>query len=106
METGEVLPGFEGGGRKVSQTEKVRIRGVVERTRVTVVEVAGRGQESVDDIAPDKMVEDSNQEDFNMTTTEDEGDMSADPPVEDGRWEMEVARVYERTMVELGETLG
>ena len=110
VETGEVLPGFEGGSRKVSQTEKVRIKGVVERTRVSVVAVAGKGAESVDGIAQDNPVDDSNQEDVSIgLTTEDEeedGDVSMDGGGGHRSWEMEVARVYERTIIELGDTLG
>lgn len=106
VETGEVLPGFEGGGRRVSQTEKVRIKGVVERTRVGVVAVAGKGEESVDGTTLDGMAEDSNAEDMSVSMTEEEGDVEMDGVGGHGRWEMEVARVYERTIVELGETLG
>lgn len=111
VESGEGLPGFVGGGRKVSQTEKVRIRGVVERTRVRVVEVAGRGAGSVDGGAVESAVEESGAEDGGVSFTEEEGvvedvDMDSDGVGGHGRWEMEVARVYERTIVELGETLG
>jgi len=43
VETGEALPGF-GGGRVVSGTEKVRVRSLVERTRVGVMEAFKRGE--------------------------------------------------------------
>lgn len=103
VETGEVLPGFEGRGRRVSQTEKVRIKGVVERTRVSVVEVAGKGEESVDGTTQDGIAEDSN---MGMSVTEDEGYAEVGEMDRYESWEMGVARVYERTVVELGETLG
>ncbi|KAI9872079.1 MAG: hypothetical protein M1830_002088 [Pleopsidium flavum] len=106
VETGETLPGFEGGGRRVSQTEKVRIKGVVERTRVGVVEVAGKGEESADGTTQDGMTEDSNVEDISVSVTEEEGDVEMDGGDGHGGWEMEVARVYERTIVELGDSLG
>jgi len=105
-ESGEVLPGFVGGGRKVSQTEKVRIKGVVERTRVHVVEVAGKGGGSGDGVVQESAGEDSNVEDVGMSMTEEEEDVDMDGDGEHASWEMEVARVYERTIVELGESLG
>lgn len=105
-ETGEVLPGFAGGGRKASQTEKVRIRGVVERTRVHVVEVAGKVGGSLDGMAQESGAEESNLEDVGLSMTEEEEDVDMDGSGEHASWEMEVARVYERTIVELGESLG
>lgn len=95
IETGEALPGFSGGRGKVSVTEKVRVRGVVERGRVVVVEVAGGGTEGGE--TGDEEGEDE----------EEDGDDGEDMMVEGnhGRWEMEIARVYERTVVELGLAL-
>ena len=100
FETGEALPGFEGGRSKPSTTERVRIRGVVEKTRVTMVEVAGKGGSTIDagSIAPT---------DAESTTDFDEADSMEITQREenDGRWEMEVARVYEKTIEELGMVL-
>lgn len=103
VETGDTLPGFEGGRAKLSTTEKVRLRGLVERTRVTVVEVAGnRG--SVDDAS--RATETQTDTEDDLSTTDNENAMEG---VEDadghGRWEMEIARVYERTVVDLGQSL-
>lgn len=98
-----MLPGFEGSKGKLSITEKVRMRGLVERTRVAVVEVAGKGGSMTDDgsIA---------QTDDDFTTDFDDdvdGDAMEGLQVEGnhGRWEMEIARVYEKTIVELGMAL-
>ncbi|KAL2042073.1 hypothetical protein N7G274_005261 [Stereocaulon virgatum] len=102
-ETGEQLPGFEGGRGKLSTTEKVRLRGLVERTRVAVVEVAGKGV-SVADAQTGIETEDE----FTNDEDEDENFMEVDEMHVEGnhgRWEMEVARVYERTIVELGMSL-
>lgn len=119
VETGEGLSGFVGGGRRVSQTEKVRVRGVVERTRVCVVEVAERGGGSVDGgglgsadgRTQESAGEGGSLEDVGMSMTEDEEEEERENVGLDGSgrhagWEMEVARVYERTIVELGEGLG
>jgi hypothetical protein len=104
-ETGEELPGFDG-GKAVSTTEKVRIRGIVESTRVLVVNISRSGGS----LASESVTEE--------TETETEGEMDVDTETDvesmghhedhgrgDGDWEMEVARVYERTVVELGNAL-
>ena len=90
IETGETLPGFL--NRKgMSGTEKVRIKSLVERTRVTVVEVMSKGEYDVD-------VEQGQTED-----EEDDDDMIDYDSGTD--FDMEVARVYDKTLVELGDTL-
>jgi len=100
VETGDALPGFEGGRGKLTTTEKVRIRGLVERTRVAVVVAAGKDN-SIDDRS--RVTE----TDENMTTDDDMsmGGNGAGTVDEHGRWEMDVARVYERTIVDLGAAL-
>ncbi|KAL8723182.1 MAG: hypothetical protein Q9225_000448 [Loekoesia sp. 1 TL-2023] len=100
--TGEPLPGFEGGRGRLSTTEKVRMRGIVERTRVAVVEVAGKDSSLADakNVTP---CETDTEDDFNMTE-DDDGE-----PLEDERsqrrWEMDIARVYEKTIIESGIAL-
>lgn len=95
------LPGFGGGRGKPSTTEKVRLRGLVERTRVTVVEVAGRET---------SLMEEGNriQTDDESTVTDgtvEEFDEDVSMGEDHERWEMEVARIYEKTIVELGLSL-
>lgn len=93
-----MLPGFQGGRGKLTTTEKVRIRGLVERTRVAVVVAAGK----------DKSVDDGSrvtETDENMTTDDDMTLGGIETGDEQGRWEMKVARVYERTIVDLGAAL-
>ena len=103
-ETGEILPGFEGGRGKLSTTEKVRMKGLVERTRVAAVEVAGK-EGSVTDNGDASRSQTETEYDF--TTDNDEDDVMEGMQLggTHGRWEMEVARVYERTIVELGASL-
>ncbi len=103
-ETGEMLPGFEGGRGKLSTTEKVRMKGLVERTRVAAVEVAGK-EGSVTDNGDASRSQTETEYDF--TTDNDEEDVMEGTRLggNHGRWEMEVARVYERTIVELGASL-
>lgn len=102
-ESGEMLPGLEGSRVKLSTTEKVRMRGLVERTRVAVVEVAGKG-ESIADTGSVAQTDD----DFTVESLDDDNaDAMEGLQVEGnhGRWEMEIARVYEKTIVELGMAL-
>ena len=90
-DTGEELPGFDM-GRGLNTTDKVRIRSLVQRTRVVLV---------------DAMAQDERDD-------EDEPEESVDQDIADGpdvadeveNWEMEIAKAYDQTMAELGETLG
>ena len=101
-ETGDALSGCEGGRGKLSTTEKVRLRGLVSRTRVAMVDVAGKGANGMSDA--------------NATTDTEEGRVTEadtimfdeDDDTDDNgfrRWEMDVARVYEKTIIELGIAL-
>ena len=80
------------------------MRGLVERTRVAVVEVAGKGGSVADRGEPE--TEDDFATDDN-DNEDDDDEIMGGMQVEGnhGRWEMEVARVYERTIVELGMSL-
>lgn len=98
-------------------TEQVRIKGLVERTRIAVVEVAGKDDRMMMDL--DSMDLDSarriieTEDDFttdgNETMDESTNDNETTPGYNteegSGKWEMDVARVYERTIVELGLSL-
>lgn len=95
-ETGEPLSGFETRRNIVSMTEKVRIKSIAESCRVAVVEA----REQVDE--PDDFDDDSDDNDDD----EDEVFAVDDYPGAPGRWEMETARVYEKTIQLLGDELG
>ncbi|KAL8704568.1 MAG: hypothetical protein Q9201_002260 [Fulgogasparrea decipioides] len=101
-ETGEPLPGVENGRSRLSTTEKVRVRGIVERTRVAVVEIAGKDG-SLADVKNAVQSQTDTEDDFNMT--EDDDMYSLEDESSHRRWEMDIARVYERTIVELGMAL-
>ena len=77
------------------------MKGLVERTRVAVVEVSAKGGSVADteDISPSDM-----ETGDDMTTSDDEDDVRH-VRENHGNWEMEVARVYEKTIVELGVSL-
>lgn len=104
VETGERLPGFEGllGARGLDMTKKVRMKGTVERTRTAVVEVAARNESNIDDM--------SNQQTRHTgddTNMEDDDDFDEEMLTDEGRgsWDMKIARVYEKTIMLLGESL-
>ncbi|KAL8922697.1 MAG: hypothetical protein Q9208_005010 [Pyrenodesmia sp. 3 TL-2023] len=103
VETGQPLPGFDGGIGRLSTTEKVRMRGIVERTRVALVEVAGK-EESLADVKSTSLTETDTEDDFSMTADDDDVENLEDESSH-RRWEMDIARVYERTIVELGMAL-
>ena len=103
-ETGTTLPGFEGGRGKLSTTEKVRMKGLVERTRIAVVEVAGQAGSVTDTGDVLRFITETEDD---CTTDNEEDDLMEEiqPDENHGRWEMEVARVYEKTIVKLGVSL-
>ncbi len=105
--TGEPLPGF-GNGRRVSTTDKVRLKGIVYRTRLTVGRIMS--EESVvsedDDVdeSMDTDTEGAGESGVVQGTVRFEGFEEND---EDEDWEeRDAASVYEKTIVELGDVLG
>ncbi|KAK3998059.1 hypothetical protein QBC44DRAFT_313820 [Cladorrhinum sp. PSN332] len=103
-ETKEPLPGFENGPRSgMSRTDMVRCKSLVQQTRILIVDVMSRGVEEMEDGgAP--------------YDSQFETESGPDGPAggsSKGVWNddeeelyMDVARVYEKTLVKLGETLG
>lgn len=81
----------------MSTTEKVRLRGIVERTRVAAVSVAAKTDDTTENSQ-------ASETDCDMSTDDDSTMEGLDIPDNHGRWEMEIARVYEKTIVELGES--
>lgn len=102
IDTGDPLPGFSM-RRGVSDTEKVRIKSLVERTRICVVDVMSRGEFEEDD---SPIQEEPVQSDIEGDLIlEEPADLDVDDDPEDNNWDMMVARVYDRTLVELGDTM-
>lgn len=119
IDSKETLPGFENGIRGVmTKTHMVRCKGIVEQTRTVIVGVMSK------QIAPEEKAEreeddEEDDDDEDLVTemdTDTEADMTdsaakgrgfVDPNWEDEDDEvyMDVARVYERTLVKLGEVL-
>ncbi|KAH3966608.1 hypothetical protein HBI25_129350 [Parastagonospora nodorum] len=109
--TGEVLPGFNN-GRIISTTDKVRLKGVVERTRLTVARelsrqsVAGEESDAGESMDTDTEVETTRPE--GMVRFEGFGDYDEDDDDDDDDdWEeRNIGTVYEKTIGELGDVLG
>lgn len=104
LDTGERLPGFVG-QRGVSGTEKVRIRSLIERTRVSVVEAFKKGEFEYDEpeageLNEDGMITDTDGE-LILENAENDGLDDED----DNDFNLKIARVYDATMVELGDSL-
>lgn len=105
VDTGERLPGFEG-RRGVSGTEKVRIRSLVERTRVGVVEAFKRGEFEFEG---EELEEEVGEDEMDMDTEMD-GELVLEGAdlqgaEEEESYDMQLARVYDRTIQELGDSL-
>lgn len=81
------------------------MKGVVERTRLAVVEVAGKDGSIAESMPAQQGSTLTTDEDTNMEDYEDELNDDIQEDEHHGHWEMEVARVYERTIVILGESL-
>ena len=102
IETGDPLPGFEeGSNKKVSTTERIRIKSIVERTRVAIAQMLA-GAEMNPETADEVPLETSDEED---SMDEDDGEGVVEEEEED-LWDMEIGSVYARTIGELGEELG
>lgn len=97
IETGETLSGFLS-GRKISTTDRVRMKSIVDQTRVIVMDVIVNsedvGEEGEDD------------ENVYMETGDEMEDIRESYGEDYGEREMGVARIYDRTVVELGDTIG
>jgi len=109
--TGDCLPGFEH-GRSVSTTDKVRLKGIVTRTRLTVARVISResmaGSDDTDEpVTPDPEKEVSILAGVRQDTVAFEGFGTNHDDEDNPGWEeRNVASVYKRTMEELGDVLG
>ena len=95
VESGGTLPGFET-GRGVTGTERVRIKSVADNSRVAVVHLM-----SQENTLPE--VERDDLESMESSMDEDAFD---DDRSRENDFAMSVARVYDRTIVELGDQLG
>ncbi|KAK6439895.1 hypothetical protein LTR95_003893 [Oleoguttula sp. CCFEE 5521] len=99
VDSGERLPGFEN-RRGVSGTEKVRVRSLVERTRRAVMESLKSGE--LDEMYEPETDTEGSEDDGGLIL---EGESPYSGRELEETWEMQIARVYDQTVVELGESL-
>lgn len=111
VETGDALPGFDR-GRQISTTEKVRLKSIVDQSRVIAVRAIQSFGASTDagESEYDDRDEDNEDDDYNVDEDEtddddlDGGHTSMKNDVD--RQEQGIARIYDQTMVLLGGALG
>ncbi|KAL3952407.1 hypothetical protein ACCO45_012350 [Purpureocillium lilacinum] len=99
IDSAEPLPGFENGLRAgMTVTDMVRCRSLVEQTRVLMVELMSQGTEE----------EEEEDEDESETDTDNGlgGAQESAWDTDEERLHMDAARVYEQTIVKLGDRLG
>ena len=96
VDTKESLPGFENGLRAgITTTDMVRCRSLVEQTRFLMVEIMG-----------DSRIEDEEEEEEEETEDDSQADGGPAWDIDEERLHMDAARVYELTIVKLGERMG
>lgn len=94
--TGDILPGFEGGkGAGMTKTDMVRCKSLVEATRILIVEHMTKPHE--------QSKPEDDEDDIMESETDIEGNKKFPEP--DEQMEMDVARVYEMSIVCLNEKL-
>lgn len=110
IDSGEPLPGFENGPRGgMTTTDMVRCRSLVEQTRVLMVEVMSSGaeeDEEEDDRDDDDTVMGTDADTETETDAESGYASAAHWGVDEDDLYLDAARIYEHTIVQLGERLG
>ncbi|KAI5850656.1 hypothetical protein BZA05DRAFT_419173 [Tricharina praecox] len=113
-----------GGGAGLNMTEKVRLKSLVERTRLHVVKLLDTGTGDGEWAALDVPTESEGHVQFRGgdwdgapptpatttatetdTETDDDMDVDEENEEEDLEWEIQVSRVYDRTLQEIGDDL-
>ena len=84
-------------------TEKVRLGGIVERTRVAMVRLAGQGDDMAE--SDGHTTDDLGTEDTETEDTETGGWNGEDHANMDLDLDLDVARVYQRTLADLNDTM-
>lgn len=101
--TGEALPGFENQKQVMSRTDMVRCKSLVEATRVQIVNIMSK-----DSGYQSSRIQTDTEDEAGMETESTSVDMHStfDDDDDNDNYDMEVAKVYEATIVQLGESLG
>jgi len=108
LDSKEPLPGFENGLRGgMSRTHMVRCKSIVQDTRVVIIDVMNEEPEEEEDAAGagQRATEDESDRDGPTDWSKVSLSKLVDEEEDDNPVYMEMARVYEKTLVQLGETL-
>ncbi|QPG98230.1 hypothetical protein C2857_007395 [Epichloe festucae Fl1] len=98
IDSKEYLPGFENGLRAgMTTTDMVRCRSLVEQTRILMVEILS---------SADVEEEEEGEEGDSTDVGEDSAAEELGWDIDEERLHMDAARIYENTVVQLGERLG
>jgi hypothetical protein len=103
IDSGHALPGFQGKRGGMTRTDMVRCKSLVEGMRVLIVEVMSK--EGLTDLS-DPVDTDTNEQ---IGTDTDIGTAYGDTESgwdDEQDYHMDVARVFEKTIIQLGESLG
>ncbi|KAI9735409.1 MAG: hypothetical protein M1818_006415 [Claussenomyces sp. TS43310] len=99
VSTGEPLPGLDAGGNSgMSRTDMVRCKSLVQSTRVQIVDVMSK--------EPEEDGDKETEEDTEMDDANAQGETDWEMNEGDDEYEMDVARVYEKTIIQLNSALG
>lgn len=85
---------------RMNMTEKVRLKSIIKRTRLHIVKLAEKSM-STPDLPTDTDGKDDDEMDIE---TGDETDVDGDNQ-EHEEWEIEVMKVYDRSLIQIGEGL-
>jgi hypothetical protein len=103
IDSGHALPGFQGKRGGMTRTDMVRCKSLVEGMRVLIVEVMSK--EGLTDLS-DPVDTDTNEQtgtDTDIDTAYGDTESGWD---DEQDYHMDVARVFEKTIIQLGESLG
>lgn len=108
IDTNEPLPGFENGPRGgMSRTDMVRCKSTVQQTRILIVNVMSKPDREEEE--DDEEAQEGGETDTEQSGVDDAngvgGRITGAWDEDEERFYMDVARVYENTLVKLGETL-
>ncbi|KAJ6784463.1 hypothetical protein PWT90_02881 [Aphanocladium album] len=105
IESQETLPGFENGLRGgMTTTDMVRCRSLVEQTRVLMVEILGNDRGEEEEAEDDE--DDDDELGLGSTSDGPDGMDTATWDIDEDRLHLDAARIYENTIVQLGNRLG
>jgi hypothetical protein len=102
-DTGDSLPGFQGNKGGMSRTEMVRCKSLVEGMRVLIVEVMSRESSFHEELVMETEAGEQTGTDTEMESAY--GTNESEWNGEELEHNMDVARVFEKTIVQLGELL-